>query len=88
MRGGRCQDYLLPDVLKDKIFLRFNNSALRPAVVDWFVKASFFLSVNSAPCANGGSNPAWECCINRLNSKEFVAIQITRHRVLFGVFIT
>ena len=42
----------------------------------WFVKASVFHSVNSAPAANGGSNPAWECCIDRLFSKEFVAIQI------------
>ena len=37
----------------------------------WFVKASVFHSVNSAPSANGGSNPAWECCIDHLNSKEF-----------------
>ena len=33
---------------------------LSPAVVAWFVKASVFHSVNSAPSANGGSNPAWE----------------------------
>ena len=41
-------------------------------MVAWFVKASVFHSVNSAPSANGGSNLAWECCIDRLNSKEFV----------------
>ena len=29
-----------------------------PAVVAWFVKASVFHSVNYAPSANGGSNPA------------------------------
>ena len=52
-----------------------------PAVVAWFVKASVFHSVNSAPSANGGSNPAWECCIDRLNSKEFVAIQIARYNL-------
>ena len=57
-----------------------------PAVVAWFVKASVFHSVNSAPSANGGSNPAWECYIDRLNSKEFVAIQIARRGVLFGGF--
>ena len=45
-----------------------------PAVVAWFVRASVFHSVNYAPSANGGLNPAWECCIDRLNSKEFVAI--------------
>ena len=33
---------------------RFN-----PAMVAWFVKASVFHSVNSAPSANGGSNPAY-----------------------------
>ena len=59
------------------------KSKFRPAVVAWFVKASVFHSVNSAPSVNGGSNPAWECCIDRLNSKEFVAIQIARHWVLF-----
>ena len=58
-----------------------------PAVVAWFVEASVFHLVNSAPSANGGSNPAWECCIDRLNSKEFVAIQIARRRVLFGIYI-
>ena len=57
-----------------------------PAVVAWFVKASVFHSVNSAPSANGGSNPIWECCIDRLNLKEFVAIQIARCRVLFEGF--
>ena len=59
------------------------NVKYSPAVVAWFVKASVFHSVNSAPSANGGSNPAWECCIDRLNSKEFVAIHIARRRVLF-----
>ena len=44
-------------------------------MVAWFVKASDFHSVNSAPSANGGLNPAWECCIDHLNSKEFVAIK-------------
>ena len=43
-------------------------------MVAWFVKASVFHSVNSAPSTNSGSNPAWECCIDRLNSKEFVAM--------------
>ena len=47
-----------------------------PAVVAWFIKASVFHSVNSAPSVNGGSNPARECCINRLNSKEFDAIKL------------
>ena len=28
-----------------------------PAVVAWFIKASVFHSVKSAPSANGGSNP-------------------------------
>ena len=36
-----------------------------PAVVAWFAKASVFHSVNSAPCANGGSNPVEVWCINR-----------------------
>ena len=36
-----------------------------PAVVAWFVKASVFHSINSAPFANGGSNPAWVCYIDR-----------------------
>ena len=31
-----------------------------PAMVAWFVKASVYHSVNSAPSANGASNPAWE----------------------------
>ena len=57
-----------------------------PAVVAQFVKESVFHSVNSAPSANSGLNPAWECCIDRLNLKEFVAIQIARRRVLFGGF--
>ena len=52
----------------------YNKWLSRPAAVAWFVKASVFHSVNSAPSANGGSNPDWECCIDRLNSKEFVAI--------------
>ena len=30
-----------------------------PAGVAWFVKASIFHSVNSAPSANGRLNPAW-----------------------------
>ena len=30
-----------------------------PAVVAWFAKASIFHSVNSAPSASSGSNPAW-----------------------------
>ena len=38
-----------------------NTEKFSPAVVAWFVKASVFHSVNSAPSANGGSNPAWEC---------------------------
>ena len=37
----------------------------RPAVVAWFAKASVFQSVNSAPSANGGSNPIEVWCINR-----------------------
>ena len=55
-------------------------------MVAWFVKASVFHTVDSAPSAKGGSNPAWECFINRLNSKEFVAIQIARRWVLLGGF--
>ena len=31
----------------------------------WFVKASVFHSVNSAPSGNGGSNPAWVWYIDR-----------------------
>ena len=33
-------------------------------MVAWFIKASYFHSVNSAPSANGGSNPAWVWYIN------------------------
>ena len=65
-------------------FLQKNKGIVSPAVVAWFVGASVFHSVNSASSANGGSNPAWECCIDRLNSKEFVTIQIARRQVLFG----
>ena len=36
-----------------------------PAVVAWFVKASVFNSVNSAPSANGVLNPAWVWYIDR-----------------------
>ena len=64
-----------------------NITQISPAVVAWLVKASVFHSVNSAPSANGGSNPAWECCIDCLNSKEFVAILIARRRVLFGGYL-
>ena len=46
-------------------------SKLLPAVVAWFVRVSVFHSVNSAPSANSASNPAWECCIDRLNLKLF-----------------
>ena len=33
-----------------------NNDIYSPAVVAWFIKASVFQSVNSAPSANGGYN--------------------------------
>ena len=65
---------------------RLHNDMLSSAMVAWFVKASVFQSVNSAPSANGGSNTAWKGCIDHLNLKEFVAIQIARPRVLFGGF--
>ena len=59
-----------------------------PAVVAWFVKASVFHAVNYAPpSVNGGSNLAGECCVNRLNSTEFVTIQIAKCWVLFGGFM-
>ena len=40
-------------------FFHLNNRSLNPAVVAWFVKGSVFYLVNSAPSANGESNPAW-----------------------------
>ena len=72
-------------ILSKETYWAFNCRTC-PAVVAWFVKASVFHSVNSAPSANGGSNPAWECCFNCLNLKEFVTIQIARCRVLFRGF--
>ena len=45
--------------LKTKIYLFKQNNVNCQAVVAWFVKASVFHSVNSAPSASGGSNPAW-----------------------------
>ena len=40
----------------DKSIMDKSNTC--PAAVAWFVKASVFHSVNAAPSANGGSNPA------------------------------
>ena len=52
-----------------------------PAVVARFVKASVFYSVNSAPSANGGSNPAWVWYILIAQKwKHCVAIQIAGRR--------
>ena len=46
----------------------------------WFIKASVFNSVNSAPSANGGLNPAWVWYIDRSEVELFVPIQIAgRH---------
>ena len=44
--------------LSFKLFQKCNshNNEIIPAVVAWFVKASVFHSVNSAPSANGGSS--------------------------------
>ena len=74
------------NVQKKRQKLLPNTSFKCSAVVVWFVKASVFHSVNSAPSRNGGSNPTWECCMDLPNSKEFVATQIARRRVLFGGF--
>ena len=35
-----------------------------PAVVAWFVRASLFSFSRSEHSANGGSNPAWDDCVN------------------------
>ena len=43
-----------------KIFL--SNNFLKIQVQPWFVKASVFHSVNSAPSANGGSTRLGMCC--------------------------
>ena len=50
-----------------------------PAVVAWFAKASVFHSVNSAPSANGGSNPTW--VINMVANAPAVYVH---RRVLYG----
>ena len=42
-------------------------------MVAWFVKASVFNSLNSAPSANGGSNPA---CGNNLYMDEFIKFKL------------
>ena len=41
-----------------KIFMLFLSHLTSPAAVAWFVKAPVYHSVNSAPSANGESNPA------------------------------
>ena len=45
-------------IMRFNFFLVKYKAERDPAVVAWFVKASVFHSVNSAPSANGGSNPA------------------------------
>ena len=57
-----------------------NNYIISPAVVAWFVKASVFHSVNYAPSVNGGSHPAWKCCIDRLNSKASPTLVVSLSR--------
>ena len=57
-----------------------NICIIYPAVVAWFIKASVFHSVNYAPSANGGSNPAWVWYITNQLRLQLLHVIILNYR--------